>query len=149
MVEYHGKAKNGRLVKRLRHQPLTLKTWVRFPYRSPQNEALQMECFFPSVVAGTFRPHSREQRALFIAMSIIALFFTNPRELGSKHCSAASVSEASQGGANSRTCLPLGVMFLLDVPPCFSYGLHLLAGQYTAYAVCTKSAFALRHKPQY
>ena len=35
VVEYHGKAKNGRLVKRLRHQPLTLKTWVRFPYRSP------------------------------------------------------------------------------------------------------------------
>ena len=27
--------KNGSLVKRLRHQPLTLKTWVRFPYESP------------------------------------------------------------------------------------------------------------------
>ena len=30
--------KNGRLVKRLRHQPLTLKTWVRFPYRSPKQQ---------------------------------------------------------------------------------------------------------------
>ena len=40
--------------------------------------------------------------------------------------------------ANSRTCLPLGVMSAIDVPPCFSYSLHLLAGQYTAYAVCTK-----------
>ena len=74
--------KNGRLVKRLRHQPLTLKTWVRFPYRSPQNEALQMECFFHSVEAGTFRPHSREQRALFIAMFIIALFFYRFARIG-------------------------------------------------------------------
>ena len=30
-----GRTKNGSLVKRLRHQPLTLKTWVRFPYESP------------------------------------------------------------------------------------------------------------------
>ena len=44
----------------------------------------------------------------------------------------------SSRAADSRTCLPLGVMFLLDVPPCFSYGLHLLARQYTAFAVCTK-----------
>ena len=28
---------SGPLVKRLRHQPLTLKTWVRFPYGSPKN----------------------------------------------------------------------------------------------------------------
>jgi len=35
------------------------------------------------------------------------------RELGSQDCSAASVAEASLGGANSRTCLPLGDIFLL------------------------------------
>ena len=29
---------NGSLVKRLRHQPLTLKTWVRFPYESPRQD---------------------------------------------------------------------------------------------------------------
>ena len=28
----------GPLVKRLRHRPLTAKTWVRFPYGSPKNE---------------------------------------------------------------------------------------------------------------
>ena len=44
----------------------------------------------------------------------------------------------SSRAADSRTCLPLGVMFAIDVPPHTSYSLHLLAGQYTAYAVCTK-----------
>ena len=85
--------KNGRLVKRLRHQPLTLKTWVRFPYRSPQNEALHLECFFHSVVAGTFRLHSREHKVWIIAMFFTALFFADPRELGSKHCSAVSCGD--------------------------------------------------------
>ena len=43
----------------------------------------------------------------------------------------------SSRAADSRTCLPLGVMSAVDVPPDLSYGSHLLAGQYTAYAVCT------------
>ncbi len=30
---------NGPLVKRLRHRPLTAKTWVRFPYGSPEKIA--------------------------------------------------------------------------------------------------------------
>ena len=31
-------AENGPLVKRLRHRPLTAKTWVRFPYGSPKKQ---------------------------------------------------------------------------------------------------------------
>ena len=42
----------------------------------------------------------------------------------------------SSRAADSRTCLPLGVMFAATVPPDLSYDSHLLAGQYTAYAVC-------------
>ena len=76
--------KTGRLVKRLRHQPLTLKTWVRFPYRSPAHRKHHIcgAFLFCVLVAGTFRPHSREQRALFIAMSIIALFFHRSARIG-------------------------------------------------------------------
>ena len=51
---------DGRLVKRLRHQPLTLKTWVRFPYRSPQKEStLRCALFFVVMRSAQNRTHSR------------------------------------------------------------------------------------------
>ena len=37
---------NGSLVKRLRHQPLTLKTWVRFPYGSPNKNTTRFGWYF-------------------------------------------------------------------------------------------------------
>ena len=40
-----GRTKHGSLVKRLRHQPLTLKTWVRFPYESPERHHPNGWCF--------------------------------------------------------------------------------------------------------
>ena len=76
----------GPLVKRLRHRPFTAVTGVRFSYGSPKkNRSTSVLLFFfgdlISIIARRCGITSRS----------------------SQHCSAASVSEALWGGANSPT----------------------------------------------
>ena len=59
---------HGSLVKRLRHQPLTLKTWVRFPYESPAQESRTMVLLFlfPVPVTRTSSNPAQRRNAHFV-----------------------------------------------------------------------------------
>ncbi len=56
----------GPLVKRLRHRPLTAKTWVRFPYGSPKKKRHSSECLF--FFADSYRIGSSPKSKGFWAM---------------------------------------------------------------------------------
>ena len=64
---------------------------------------------FLFAILGIEHAHAKRERSHFA--------FSSTRESGTKHCSAASASEALQGGANSRMGLtPQGVVFLFGDP---------------------------------
>ena len=86
----------GPLVKRLRHGPFTAVTWVRFPYGSPKQKSHTIRCGIFVFAPRALSAQRGAKRQTYIRSHYA------PR-MGTRHCSAASVSEALHGGANSRT----------------------------------------------
>ena len=111
MVEYFGKANRpvGQAAKTSASHAENMGS-IPVPVTSTEKQDKSPAFSFSVLVAGTLSsPLARAVSLFWIALILTVRGTSGTRELGSKHCSAASVSEASQGGANSRTCLPLGV----------------------------------------
>ena len=60
---------DGPLVKRLRHHPFTVVTWVRVPYGSPAKSTGNVLCFFAVPVTGNTTNPSGSREAIYCRRS--------------------------------------------------------------------------------
>ena len=132
--------RNGPLVKRLRHQPLTLKTWVRFPYGSPNPRKHHRSGAFS--FSRVWRPvcleptrtrkikHFIAVNCLFCKSSLVRIGFET------------LLRRFRVGSLVGRSKFPylFGARDTISTnyTCCALCTFHLLASQYTAFAVCTK-----------
>ena len=96
------------MVKRLRHQPLTLKTWVRFPYGSPTTESRTEVLLF--LFLSLVDPYAHQTQRLAQSATVHGFAFAARRSASLFARRRASKYSPSR---NSRTCLALGALLVL------------------------------------
>ena len=97
------------MVKRLRHQPLTLKTWVRFPYESPSKKkqtSLMGVCFFFVCASHKTEPTCANTEVYFFSNLFAQGVRIPPLAV------SCVIRRVGRRIANSRTCLPLAFYFV-------------------------------------